>query len=121
MNRSLETARSRPEPSAPAAMIGAPATVTPAGAAIHVHIGRVVIDAGAFDGTAASRAGTAPHDGAAARRRLEARLHAALAPLLGGATAAPPDGGGAEPERWVKLVAADIAARVRPLIPEARS
>lgn len=101
MSRPLDSARSRSAPAAPV---------------IHVHIGRMVIEAGALDGAA----GPPGAVGAAAQRDIETRLHSALTSLLHGAkTTLPPVGRGVAHERWVNTLAADIVSRVRPLLPEA--
>jgi len=116
VNRRPDTIHARRAPSTPA-----PDSST---AAIHVRIGRVVIDAGALgrsDATGALSVESMRRDDAAVRHALEARIHTALASMLGGDGApSRPATGETRHDRWVNTVAADIAARVRPLLPEAK-
>ena len=67
---------------------------TPSGP-VHLHIGRLVIDATLLEG------GVAPHD-------LQARLQAALAPQL-----VRPDASGRASSNWLDATAGAIETRVR--------
>ena len=66
---------------------------------VHLHIGRLVIDAAVLEG------GVAPHE-------LQARLQAALAPRFGAGEHDPKP-----PPSWADSVAGEIAARVRGSLP----
>lgn len=75
---------------------------TPSGS-VHLHIGRLVIDAAVLEG------GVAPHD-------LQARLQAALAPRL-----AQPDASGRASTNWLDATAGAIETRVRGAMPGAEA
>ncbi len=74
---------------------------------IHLHIGRLVIDADVVGGKAV------PRD-------LTAQLHAALAPLLGGAEVHEEPTGRARPS-WVDAVASQVAGELSPTLPSSAS